>query len=166
LIPQQERDQLRRRVEQLAPDATWVEMRHRPTQLLAADGQTESLAALEDAAVSAFCGIGNPLGFRRTLERCGCRIADFREFPDHHAYTRGDIDALSRWAGAQPGVSRIVCTHKDLVKIGETSLGPAPLWALTIGMEILAGADPLEAHLGRYVPETPGAITSSKGPSS
>jgi tetraacyldisaccharide 4'-kinase len=147
LISADERAAIRRRVARYAPRAAWVEMRHRPRVLLAADGREESLDRLREATVAAFCGIGNPAGFRRTLEGCGCRVLDLREFPDHHPYTRQDLESLAKWAAAQNGAERIVCTHKDLVKIGETVLGPLPLWALVIGVEILAGQEELETLL-------------------
>jgi tetraacyldisaccharide 4'-kinase len=147
LVSAEERRAIRQRVARLAPEAAWVEMRHRPRVLLSSDGQEDDLAVLEGALVFAFCGIGNPLGFRRTLECCGCRIAAFREFPDHHAYTRADVESLSQWSRHHSGADLMVCTHKDLVKIGEPSLGSMPLRALVIGIEILEGQEELEKRL-------------------
>ena len=56
------------------------------------------LETIRGQSVAAFCGIGNPAGFRHTLETCGCRVAGFREFPDHHRYTPKDVDLLAEWS--------------------------------------------------------------------
>jgi tetraacyldisaccharide 4'-kinase len=150
LIPADQRETIRRRVATYAPAAAWVEMRRRARVLLFADGREEDLAALKNADVAAFCGIGNPASFRHTLEGCGCRLLAFREFPDHHNYDRDDIASLTDWA-ARSKASRIVCTHKDLVKIGETALGPLPLAAVVIAVEILLGEEALEMLLARIL---------------
>jgi tetraacyldisaccharide 4'-kinase len=137
---------IRARVAQLAPQAAWVETSHAPRALRSASGAEQPPASLAGQRVAAFCGLGNPAGFRHTLEQLGCKVAAWREFPDHHRYTREDIAALTAWA-AQQGVSAVVCTQKDLVKIQVDVLGGVPLWAVTIGLEILAGHDALEARL-------------------
>jgi tetraacyldisaccharide 4'-kinase len=147
LISTEERFAIQARVDRYALNAVRVEMRHAPRMLLAADGREAPLETLAGAEVAAFCGIGNPQGFRSTLESCGCRITELREFPDHHAYTREDVESLTAWAAAHSSAAMVVCTHKDLVKIGETQLGPLPLWALTIGIEILGGQEALERRL-------------------
>ena len=41
----------------------------------------------------------------------------------------------------------MICTHKDLVKIGPLWRGAVPLWALAIRMQITAGEGPLAAAL-------------------
>ena len=49
---------------------------------------------LDGARVAAFCGIGNPDAFRRTLTNLGMNLVDWRVFPDHHSYTRADVESL------------------------------------------------------------------------
>ncbi len=146
MIDRQQRDAIRRRVARLAPHAPWAEVIHAPEELLAASGATESVNHLQGKPVAAFCGIGNPAGFRHTLNTCGYEIAAFKEFPDHHRYQRDDIAQLQQWA-EQTGAAAVVCTAKDLVKIGLDCLGSVPLYALAIGMEFLEGQPELEAQL-------------------
>jgi tetraacyldisaccharide 4'-kinase len=148
MIDRRQRDAIRRRVARLAPHAPWAEVIHAPEELLSADGKSESIHLLRDRPVAAFCGIGNPAGFRHTLNVCGYNVVAFQEFPDHHGYQRGDIEHLEQWAG-QTGADAIVCTAKDLVKIGWERLGSLPLYALTIGMEFLEGQQQLEAQLAK-----------------
>jgi tetraacyldisaccharide 4'-kinase len=151
------------RLQHYAPAAACVEARHAPRRLLSARGNESGLDLLAAKRVAAFCGIGNPAGFRGSLQRCGCEIVAFREFPDHHRYTRRTIDALARWADALP-VAAIVTTHKDLVKLDVERLGRHPLWALVIGTEFLRGGELLEAKLASLMPATGGgyALTRSR----
>jgi len=89
--------------------------------------------------VAAFCGIGNPEAFRRTVESLGARVIAFRAFPDHHAYTRGDVDDLRNWAGNLPEGVAIATTQKDWVKLRLTELGGRPLRTVCIAMEFRSG---------------------------
>ncbi|NLP06307.1 tetraacyldisaccharide 4'-kinase [Candidatus Fermentibacteria bacterium] len=72
--------------------------------------------------VLAFCGIGSPSGFRRTLEEAGCTVCDLVEFPDHHDYAPGDLSRLEADRIAA-GADLLVTTEKDAVKIDRQ--GPA-----------------------------------------
>lgn len=147
------RDAIRRRVEHFAPQAIWAEIRHAPLELLAAGGSTKSIDELRQHHIAAFCGVGNPAGFRHTLETCGYKVGSFREFPDHHRYSRDDIETLTKWA-AETDAEAVVCTHKDLVKIGLENLGGKPLWALRVGIEFLSDSAPLERQLQALVEKT------------
>jgi tetraacyldisaccharide 4'-kinase len=105
------------------------------------------LESLAGRRVLAFCGIGNPAGFRHTLASSGYDIADFIEFPDHHRYTDRDVDRLSRWSRQHADAAAVICTHKDLVKVNREQIADLPLWALEIGVAIREGRDLLEQRL-------------------
>jgi tetraacyldisaccharide 4'-kinase len=145
------RRQIRQQVERYAPTATWIEVLHRPRALRSSSGAETAIDTLRGKRVAAFCGIGNPHGFRHTLESSGYQIAGFRSFADHYAYARGDVEALAHWA-EELKVDAAVCTHKDLVKLGIESLGRTPLWALAVGLEFLSGRSELEARLRAVLP--------------
>ena len=151
MVNESRREALRRQVERFAGDALWLEMFHKPRALLRADGTEATIDRLTGCKVAAFCGIGNPLGFRHTLASCGCDVVAFQEFPDHHAYEAEDLLRITQWVNGRNDVAAIVCTHKDLVKIGAARLGTRPLWALAVGMEIIAGQAELEAKLAGLV---------------
>ena len=146
-IDDQRSEWIREQVFRHAPQAVWMELAHRPTQLRSADDQTARLDALAGRPVAAFCGIGNPDGFRHTLDQCGYQVAGFREFPDHHPYTREDVDRLTQWVQSLSVTEAVVCTHKDFVKIGVTQLGNRPLWAVEISVDIGQGQRELERRL-------------------
>ncbi|MCO6458113.1 MAG: tetraacyldisaccharide 4'-kinase [Pirellulaceae bacterium] len=154
MLAADQRQAIHRRLQPYAPQAAWLEVAHAPLELIGCRGQTAELQSLAGQRVAAFCGIGNPAGFRHTLEGCGCELVELREFPDHHAYERRDLEELIRWAGQQQ-VAAIVCTHKDLVKIGLDRLGPRPLWAVRVGLRFLAGQPLLEQQLERLLVRIP-----------
>ena len=129
-----------------APKSAWLEVIHCPQSLLSSAGKETAIDSLKGQRIAAFCGIGNPAGFRHTLDELGAEVAGFREFPDHHAYQRGDIDDLSSWA-SDLRATAILCTHKDLVKVGVEQLGDCPLLALRIGLAVSHGAEALTQRL-------------------
>ncbi|MCE9547571.1 MAG: tetraacyldisaccharide 4'-kinase [Planctomycetia bacterium] len=145
-----EREAIRGRVLALAPGAAWAECAHRPGQFRAASGATASLESLRGKPVAAFCGIGNPAGFRHSLAGCGCNIVAWREFADHHAYERADLEELAKWADASEAAA-VVCTHKDLVKLRVDRLGSRPLWALEVGLEFSRGEEAIAQALAPLV---------------
>ena len=49
---------------------------------------------VRERPLAAFCGIGNPDAFRRTLLDLGGESGASPFIPDHHAYTRADVDEL------------------------------------------------------------------------
>jgi len=141
-----ERQQIRSKVLQYAPGAAYLEVTHAARSLVSSTGKEEPLDSLADRPVAAFCGIGNPAGFRHTLETCGYRVAQFREFPDHHRYDRTDVESLTAWADPSD-IAAVLCTQKDLVKLRTDHLGRHPLRALRVGLEILSGREALESKL-------------------
>lgn len=86
-----------------------------------ASGKPLLRAHLEAAAPSplgplvAFAGIGRPEKFFDTLKASGANLVDAVPFPDHHAYTSGDLNLLRELAkrdGAQ-----LITTSKDHVRL-------------------------------------------------
>jgi tetraacyldisaccharide 4'-kinase len=78
-----------------------------------ASGEVLPPNSFEGKEVYAFCGLGNPEAFRRTLVDLGCIIVGFRAFADHHPYTMQDLGQIERAAKA----SAIVTTEKDAVRL-------------------------------------------------
>lgn len=140
------REEIRSRARQLAPDAVWIEIDQKPTQLINSSTTNQPIGSLTNMPVAAFCGIGNPEAFRSTLRRCGYELVDFRAFPDHHLYSPSDLESLTAWA-KQAQADAIVCTQKDLVKLPHDRLGDIPVWALQIETELLQGHKELVQQL-------------------
>jgi tetraacyldisaccharide 4'-kinase len=151
LLDSVQRADIWRTVRLHAPTAICAEAVHAPRTLISADGGRTPLDTIRGQPVAAFCGIGNPAGFRHTLATCGCRVAGFREFPDHHQYTSEDVDRLAQWSDSL-GVSAVVCTCKDLVKLTAQRLADRRLWAVRIEMQFQTGQELLESRLKRTLP--------------
>jgi tetraacyldisaccharide 4'-kinase len=56
--------------------------------------EPETVAEIKGQQILAYAGIGRPEKFFATLEAAGCRIAERREFPDHHPYSESDARGL------------------------------------------------------------------------
>ena len=98
-------------------------------------GNSRSLATPFERA-GAFCGLGNPQGFRRTLQAMQVNLVDWIEFDDHHRYTPAELRLI---AGQMQscGATAILTTEKDAVNLCEKCddlLAPLPLYWLKIGM--------------------------------
>lgn len=131
----------------LVPEAPVVQTTHRPVELVNSGRKILPLERLNQQPVAAFCGLGNPEAFRRTLVSLGSRVRDFRTFFDHHAYTKADIESLCNWARQQARDCIVVTTQKDLVKINLSELAGHELWALRIRLHVEAGQDALDRKL-------------------
>ena len=63
----------------------------------------------------AFCGLGNPDKFYKTLEKGGYKVFLTKSFPDHHQYTEEEINHLI--LKAKNKNLTLITTAKDYVKI-------------------------------------------------
>ena len=127
-------------VRQIAPLMPVARTIHAPLELMSGEDR-KSVEVLRGQPVGAFCGIGNPEAFRKTLSGLGAEVSDFRTYPDHHPYTRQDVDELRRWAEGLPAGAVIVTTQKDWVKLRLSDLGGRPLWAVPVGLQFTHGKD-------------------------
>jgi len=141
LIDEEARRAIRTEAETRAGTLRWAEARHAPRDLIDGQGLSSPLDRLDGLRVAAFCGLGNPEGFRRTLLGMGVTIAGFRAFPDHHPYAAADVADLAGWARSL-GAELALTTQKDSVKLRTLALGPVPLCALRIGLQFLAATSP------------------------
>lgn len=152
-VDEWERKKIREEVSRLAPTVDVIETRHGPVELINSDGTTVSLEELRARPIAAFCGLGNPEAFRRTLTDRRATLSDFRTYADHHPYSRTDVDELRCWADSQPRDALIATTQKDLVKVRLTELAGRPLWALRIRLQAMTedGMTPLDRRLRQII---------------
>jgi tetraacyldisaccharide 4'-kinase len=139
--------EIRRQIERVAPAVPVVESVHEPVALINAVQESLEIQALRGKPVAAFCGVGNPAAFQKTLARLGADLRSFRTFPDHHSYSRHDIDDLRTWARQQAMDCLVVTTQKDLVKVRLSRLGDRQLWAVRIRLQVTNGQDQLDRKL-------------------
>ena len=107
----------------------WVENR---------TGREFEIAARPFNRPGAFCGLGNPQSFRRTLDALGIIPAGWVAFGDHHRYRPKELLRLSQQMRSL-AADALVTTQKDSVNLCEACddlVGPLPLYWLKIRMEI------------------------------
>ena len=93
------------------------------------------LSELPEEPVAAFCGLGQPRTFWRTLEILGIRAAPRLVFQDHHRYTPGDLQEIGREA-QEAGAQALVTTEKDMMNLPTGAALPLRVYCLRIGIEI------------------------------
>ncbi len=139
---------------------------HRPTGLWRVDvaGDAEGASGhvaregdippggLREGNWAAFCGIGNPEGFRRTLKRLGAQLVRFDVFPDHYRYAGAEVQSLLERAAAA-GCVGVLTTEKDATKVEGLLAGrcPVPVLVLWVGMEIVRNADCLQCRISSAI---------------
>ncbi len=128
------------------PVALLAQLRTRAHGWLQFDGRQFPLSKLHDESVFAFCGIGNPSGFFQTLTQLGFTVCQQQVFADHHHFSRQDLEEIAHAARAT-NASALVCTHKDLVKIGCNQIDGIPVLALLVEVEFLSGQAELTAAI-------------------
>ena len=99
---------------------------------------------LNGGRVYAFAGIGRPEKFFATLDALKCRIAGRQIFPDHHPYTKREIDVVldrAQQAGALP-----VTTEKDHLRLPETAKDLVQTLPISVSWQ---DADALDRMLAR-----------------
>jgi tetraacyldisaccharide 4'-kinase len=112
---------------------------HEPVDLCAlADGHIRPLASLKGQPIVAFCGIATPDHFRQALQRLGAEVVAFAAFPDHHPYTRPEVEQLILMA-KQHSAEILVTTEKDGVRLRRLQPLLGQMWALRIRTTIVEG---------------------------
>jgi len=78
--------------------------------------QKLSLKFLQKRKIFAFCGIGRPDAFKRSLKDLNADIAEFTAFPDHYSYSEEDLLNLAE-KFQNSAAEIMITTEKDSVKI-------------------------------------------------
>jgi tetraacyldisaccharide 4'-kinase len=135
----------------LQPGVPLFYSQHEPVDLCAlTDGHTLPLASLKGERILAFCGIGTPDHFRQTLQRLGANIVAFAAFPDHHPYTRPEIERLALMA-KQHSAEILVTTEKDGVRLRRLQPLTGQVWALRIRATIVEREAAWETRILRAI---------------
>jgi len=101
-------------------------------------GETRPAGELGVTRVGAFCGLGNPRSFWKTLEGSGLDVAFRWAFEDHHSYRPDELRRLAQQA-TLAGAKALVTTEKDFLNLFEGAaalIAPLKLYWLKIGIEI------------------------------
>ncbi|HHT9110011.1 MAG TPA: tetraacyldisaccharide 4'-kinase [Candidatus Brocadiaceae bacterium] len=133
------------RLHKIAGYVPVVETIHKPSCLESVyERKRLDLNLLRGKKVFAFCALGNPLSFNKSIEGLGAEVICFRVFSDHHWYTSAELQTLNAEAQRlKPDV--ILVTQKDRVKIKDIRhTWDFPLWTLKIEICIVKGCEIFE----------------------
>jgi len=152
-----ERKRLRGRIEKLKPGIAVAEAVHEPVRLRDhRTGAPLGIELLRDGRWLALSGLGQPESFENSLVELGARAPVPARFRDHHAYTAEELAG----AGARvrtEGLTGIVTTEKDAVKIPAEWLESCTCAVLEVDLRFLSGQDAIERLLReRIVDRAPG----------
>ncbi|MCX7599841.1 MAG: tetraacyldisaccharide 4'-kinase [Armatimonadetes bacterium] len=148
-VSEEELSALLRWVGRFAPHAPQVLTDHRTVACRLLSGEQ---IALEGARVAAFCGIGSPESFRRSLRAENPESVLLLTFPDHHWYSQEDISGVAAWA-SKAGAEVVVTTAKDAVRLDAAAWPESapPIAVLEVGLEILQGSEFVEEALTQWL---------------
>jgi tetraacyldisaccharide 4'-kinase len=110
--------------------------------------KTTGMAGLRNVA---FCGLGNPQAFWKTLDSLGAKSISRHNYEDHHRYTPAEIRRLARYA-RDAGAEILLTTSKDAVNLCPefgALIPPLRLYWLEIGIEIDGRDDLIELIASR-----------------
>jgi tetraacyldisaccharide 4'-kinase len=108
--------------------ATEMAVRGKPVLAARLRPDDVSLKSLQGRRVLAFAGIGDPARFFNTLRKTGVDVIRESAFPDHHVFSKADIDGLLSVA-TRDGLT-LVTTEKDLARL--KLRGELPVWAQAV----------------------------------
>ena len=140
-VHESDRTLLIRRLKRVSNDAPIILSAHRITGFT--DIKGKFVDDVSPAAMQAvvFAGIANFEGFRHSVETFGITIAAAYEYPDHHDYTRKEIEAL-RDVAVSLEANVILTTEKDAVKlVGRWNDEGCRLLVLRLDIEFLDGGE-------------------------
>ncbi len=139
-------------VHQINPDLAIARSVHVPARIETAEGVEIGLEKVRGCRIFAFCGLGNPQSFFRTVDRLGGVQAGSQVFDDHYRYTDSDLGQVRKQA-VERQAGLILTTQKDWTKIEKLPLPPGhpPLAYLAVELQITAGAQELTALIDRVL---------------
>ncbi len=143
LISIEMRNSIREQVQQYNRTASWGEIAHQFGRVLGPQHEFQIFSEWYDkvknkARFIAFCGLGNPEGFRKSLVQEGIEPLCFIAFPDHHRYTEQDKVRLLQ-KKEELGATGFLTTMKDRVKLSNDNLNGFPLYTLETNIVFLSG---------------------------
>ena len=125
---------------------------HQGQAIFSAGGEQMNVQAVQGKKLFAFCGIGNPESFVKTLEKLGGNVVGSHFFSDHFHYTVSDVQFL-RSALDESGAEILITTEKDWVKLrelpGVNEL--ANLWWLQVRAVLTEGQDELLGKIDELI---------------
>ncbi len=139
------RDEIRARLLSIHPGLVYAEARHVPVRFRDHhSGEVFPLESVAGQGWAALSSLGSPESFERTLKGLGVDPVSPERFRDHHPYAEEEIRSVARRVTGQ-GLSGLLTTEKDSVKIPSGWLDGIRCLVLEIDLEFLSGQASLES---------------------
>ncbi len=97
------------------------------------DGSKISIETIKKGKAGAFCGIANPANFFDSIERENITLIYQRALADHQEYEKTVLEKINRETA---GLSTVIITEKDAVKLSDNRCLPEVLAAKIVVMKI------------------------------
>jgi len=117
-----------------------------PAPVEQCEGRNAPHSGMTHVRCIAFCGLGNPQTFWRTLDQLGVAPVSRFDYGDHHRYTPAEMRRLARYA-KDLSVETLLTTAKDAVNLCPEFaeiVHPLRVYWLEIGVEIERRAELVE----------------------
>jgi len=156
--------ELEQTLQQINPNMIIARSIHAPTCAKSAENQEISVENLKDKKIFAFCGIGNPDAFFKTIKGLGAELIGSKIYNDHHHYTQACLADIYEQAGRLKA-DLILTTQKDWFSTqyailpssgakGRNTQYEIPFAYLTIELKFLAGEDKFRALIENKLADT------------
>ncbi|OHB76156.1 MAG: tetraacyldisaccharide 4'-kinase [Planctomycetes bacterium RBG_16_59_8] len=141
---------IRERIARLSGGKPVVESVHRALRIRNCWNKREHAPEwIRNKRVYAFCGIGNPQSFLRTLEPLGATVVKHRFFPDHYPYTPLDLHQLVAEA-REFMADMLITTEKDLRRFDPEGVDFA-VASVIVGLEIVKGGEDMDEFVTKLL---------------
>ncbi len=109
-------EEIEGKIRNINPEILIAHSKHKIVSARMIKDETISIDELKQNKVFAFCGIGNPESFSKSLTGAGLEVVGEKFFNDHQDYTRDLLEEVETLA-KDSGADILLTTHKDWVKI-------------------------------------------------
>lgn len=142
---------LHSRIRNLNRTAPIIECRHRAVELQdIATGEVIPLSSLQGLRAGSLSAIASPESFEEGLRRLGVCLELTQSFADHHRYSKRELERFMARC-VRRGVSCILTTEKDAVRMPRLLNQEIPIRYLRIEIEILKGEEHWQRMLDQIV---------------
>lgn len=122
-------------LKRLNPNALILESIHKPIKFISFDSKEEyPLEFVKELDILALSSIADPDSFEFILKKLTPKKFIHLKFPDHYVYTKKDVNKL---IDCLHGISFIITTEKDMVRLREIVPPALPILYLEIKFEII-----------------------------
>jgi tetraacyldisaccharide 4'-kinase len=147
--------ELEQKLQQINPNMIIARSIHAPVYAKSPENREISLEKLKSKKIFAFCGIGNPNAFLKTINSLGYKLVGSKIYNDHHHYTENDIADIHNQA-KHLEADLILTTQKDWASMHyaiRTKHYEPPFAYLAIELKFLTGEDKLKSLIDKTLPD-------------